>query len=145
MNAMTGEMNTYLGWKIDFAHPVGEAALVDDPGSVQWRVFKNPIALAVGGVAAVLMEFADARIRSGVWDHSTYKVDPIGRSQRTGVAAMVGVYGPASAARRVIQGVTNMHTRVRWRHAFGRGLSRAGSLGFGLGHDHGELWIPQRL
>ena len=111
MNAMTGEMNTYLGWKIDFAQPAGEAALVD-PGSVQWRVFKNPIALGVGGVAAVLMEFADARIRSGVWDHSTYKADPIGRSQRTGVAAMVGVYGPASAARRVIQGVGNMHAQV---------------------------------
>jgi uncharacterized protein (DUF2236 family) len=48
-----------------------------------------------------------------VWDHSTYKVDPIGRSRRTGIAAMVGCYGPASAARRVIQGVTNMHARVQ--------------------------------
>ncbi len=111
MNVVTGDLTSYLGWKIDFAHPAGEAALVD-PGSVQWRVFKNPIALGVGGVAAVLMEFADARIRSGVWEHSTYKADPIGRSRRTGVAAMVGVYGPASAARRVIQGVGNMHSRV---------------------------------
>jgi uncharacterized protein (DUF2236 family) len=102
---------SYLGWKIDFRTPAGEAAYVH-PGSVQWRVFKNPIALGVGGVAAVLLEFADARIRSGVWDHSTYKADPIGRSMRTGIAAMVGVYGPASAARRVIQGVTNMHARV---------------------------------
>jgi len=59
------------------------------------------------------MEFADARIRSGVWDHSTYKADPIGRSKRTGIAAMVGCYGPESAARRVIQGVTNMHARVQ--------------------------------
>lgn len=105
------EMQSYLGWKIDFRHPDGEPAMVD-PGSIHWRVYKNPIALAVGGVAAVLLEFADARIRSGVWDHSTYKVDPIGRSKRTGVAAMVGVYGPQSAARRVIQGVTNMHARV---------------------------------
>lgn len=102
---------TYLGWKIDFRHPAGEAACMH-PGSVQWRVFKNPVALGIGGVAAVLLEFADARIRSGVWDHSTYKADPIGRSKRTGIAAMVGVYGPASAARRVIQGVTNMHARV---------------------------------
>lgn len=102
---------SYLGWKIDFRNPAGEAAYVH-PGSVQWRVFKNPVALGVGGVAAVLLEFADARIRSGVWDHSTYKADPIGRSKRTGIAAMVGVYGPASAARRVIQGVTNMHARV---------------------------------
>lgn len=109
-NAMLN-MQTYLGWKIDFRHPEGEPALVD-PGSMHWRVFKNPVALAVGGVAAVLLEFADARIRSGVWDHSTYRIDPIGRSKRTGVAAMVGVYGPRSAARRVIQGVTNMHARV---------------------------------
>ena len=105
------EPSSYLGWKIDYASPPGEPAYLD-PGSVHWRVYKNPIALAVGGVAAVLLEFADARIRSGVWDHSTYKADPIGRSKRTGIAAMVGVYGPQAAARRVIQGVTNMHSRV---------------------------------
>lgn len=105
------EPSSYLGWKIDYANPPGEPAYLG-PGSMHWRVYKNPIALAVGGVAAVLLEFADARIRSGVWDHSTYKADPIGRSKRTGIAAMVGVYGPQTAARRVIQGVTNMHTRV---------------------------------
>jgi uncharacterized protein (DUF2236 family) len=106
------EMTSYLGWKIDYGQPVGEPAL-QHPSSMHWRVLKNPVALGVGGVAAVLMEFADARIRSGVWDHSTYKADPIGRSMRTGVAAMVGCYGPASAARRVIQGVNNMHAKVK--------------------------------
>lgn len=105
------ESTSYLGWKIDYAQPAGEPAL-HGPDSVQWRIFKNQVALGIGGVAAVLMEFADARIRSGVWDHSTYKADPIGRSKRTGIAAMVGCYGPESAARRVIQGVTNMHARV---------------------------------
>lgn len=105
-------MDSYLGWKIDFANPPGAPAFTA-PDSMSWRVFKNPIALSVGGVAAVLLEFADARIRSGVWDHSTYKQDPIGRSQRTGMAAMVGVYAPQAAARRVIQGVTNMHARVQ--------------------------------
>lgn len=104
-------MDRYLGWKIDFANPPGAPAYLG-PDSMQWRVFKNPIALGVGGVAAVLLEFADARIRSGVWDHSTFKTDPIGRSRRTGMAAMVGVYAPREAARRVIQGVTNMHARV---------------------------------
>jgi uncharacterized protein (DUF2236 family) len=105
------QITSYMGWKVDFAAPAGEPAYLP-PGSLQWRIFKNPIALGVGGVAAVLLEFADPRIRSGVWDHSTYKADPIGRSRRTGMAAMVGVYGPQSAARRVIQGVTNMHARV---------------------------------
>ncbi|RIJ33118.1 oxygenase MpaB family protein [Henriciella mobilis] len=104
-------MKSYLGWKIDYTVPAGEPAFAA-PDSMSWRIFKNPIALAIGGVAAVLLEFADARIRSGVWDHSVFKTDPIGRSQRTGTAAMVGVYGPQSAARRVIQGVTNMHSKV---------------------------------
>jgi uncharacterized protein (DUF2236 family) len=103
--------SSYLGWKIDYARPPGEPALLD-PGSMHWRVYKNPIALAVGGVAAVLLEFAEPRIRSGVWDHSNFKTDPLGRAMRTGTAALIGVYGPASAARRVIQGVTHMHARV---------------------------------
>jgi uncharacterized protein (DUF2236 family) len=114
------EPSSYLGWKIDYANPPGEAAFLD-PSSIHWRVYKNPIALGVGGVAAVLLEFADPRIRSGVWDHSTYKADPVGRSKRTGIAAMVGVYGPQSAARRVIQGVTNMHARVQGATPSGEG------------------------
>jgi uncharacterized protein (DUF2236 family) len=105
MDARTGFM------EIDFSKPAGEPSLLS-PDSVQWRVFKNPIAMAVGGVAAVLLEFADARIRSGVWDHSIYKVDPIGRSKRTGMVAMLGVYGPESMARRAIGGVNRMHAKV---------------------------------
>jgi uncharacterized protein (DUF2236 family) len=105
------ELTSYLGWKIDFSQPAGEPAYLH-PGSVAWRIYKNPIAMGIGGVAAVLLEFADPRIRSGVWDHSIYKVDPIGRSKRTGMAAFVGVYGPRTAARRVIQGITNMHGKV---------------------------------
>jgi uncharacterized protein (DUF2236 family) len=108
------ELTSYLGWKIEFGQPAGEPAYLH-PGSVAWRIHKNPVAMGVGGVAAVLLEFADPRIRSGVWDHSIYKVDPIGRSKRTGVAAMLGVYGPKSAARRVIQGITNMHAQVSGR------------------------------
>ena len=105
------EIKSYLGWKVDYLNPPGEPAFAG-PDSVSWQVFKNPIALAIGGVAAVLLEFADARIRSGVWDHSVFKVDPIGRSLRTGLAGALGIYGPQSAARRVIQGVTNMHAKV---------------------------------
>lgn len=104
-------LETYLGWKVDFREPRGEAAFCA-PDSVAWRVYKNPVALGVGGVCAVLLEFADARIRSGVWDHSTFPQDPIGRSERTGVAALVSVYGPQSAARKVIAGVNRMHEHV---------------------------------
>ena len=103
----------YLGTAIDFAAPVGEPALLA-PDSVQWRIYKNPIALGIGGIAAVLLEFAEPRIRSGVWDHSTYKADPIGRSRRTGLVAMLACYGPASSAKAVIGQVNRMHGKVKW-------------------------------
>ena len=102
----------YLGTAIDFAAPIGEPALLA-PDSVQWRVYKNPIALGIGGIAAVLLEFAEPRIRSGVWDHSTYKVDPIGRSRRTGLVAMLACYGPASNAKAVIGQVNRLHGKVK--------------------------------
>jgi uncharacterized protein (DUF2236 family) len=98
--------------KFDYSQPARAPAYLH-PDSVAWRVYKNQIALGIGGIAAVLMEFADPRIRSGVWDHSIYKVDPIGRSERTGYAAMIGVYGPQDAARRVIEGVNRMHGKVQ--------------------------------
>lgn len=104
--------DSYFGTRIDFANPTGEPALLA-PDSVQWRVYKNPIALGIGGIAAVLLEFADARIRSGVWDHSTYKADPIGRSKRTGTVALLACYGPASTARQVIGAVNRLHGKVK--------------------------------
>lgn len=90
---------------IDFTEPK-RAPAFHRPDSIHWRVYKNPIALGIGGICAVLLEFADPRIRSGVWDHSIYPVDPIGRSERTGQAAMVGVYGPREKAEKLIAGVT---------------------------------------
>jgi uncharacterized protein (DUF2236 family) len=104
--------DNYLGTIIDFASPAGEPALLA-PDSVQWRIYKNPIALGIGGIAAVLLEFAEPRIRSGVWDHSTYKVDPIGRSRRTGLVAMLACYGPASVAKEVIGKVNRLHGPVK--------------------------------
>jgi uncharacterized protein (DUF2236 family) len=95
----------------DFLRPVGEAALVS-PESVSWRVFKNPLSLFIGGVAAVIMELAEPRVRTGVWEHTTFRVDPIRRLQRTGLAAMVTIYGARRTAEAMIARVRQMHDRV---------------------------------
>jgi uncharacterized protein (DUF2236 family) len=98
----------------DFATPAGEPALAPSDG-VAWRVFKNPVALFVGGVTAVVLELAEPRVRSGVWDHTTFRTDPLGRMERTGTAAMATVYGARSSAERLIAGVRVMHARVSGR------------------------------
>ena len=96
---------------VDFSRPLGEAALVP-PDSTSWRIFKNPIALLVGGMAAVILELAEPAVRTGVWKHSTFITDPMGRLRRTGLAAMVTVYGARSIALPMIERVVRMHARV---------------------------------
>ena len=99
------------GPRVDFIAPPGEAALAA-PDSVSWRVFKNPVALFVGGVTAVILELAEPRVRTGVWEHSSFKTDPLTRLKRTGLAAMVTVYGARSVAEAMIAGVGRQHARV---------------------------------
>ena len=97
--------------RIDYSQPAGDPGFYG-PDSVAWRVHANPIALAIGGIAAVILELAEPRVRSGVWDHSTFRADPLARMQRTGEAARITTYGPTKAAQARIDMVTRMHQRV---------------------------------
>jgi uncharacterized protein (DUF2236 family) len=95
----------------DFSTPAGVPSLVG-ADSVSWRIFKNPVTLFIGGVAAVFMEFADPAVRTGVWEHSNFRSDPVLRLKRTGLAAMITVYGTRAAAEKMIANVNRMHARV---------------------------------
>lgn len=95
----------------DFTTPPGEAALVP-ADSLSWRVFKNPLSVFIGGVAAVLLELAEPRVRTGVWEHTSFRSDPVKRMQRTGLAAMITIYGPRTAAEEMIAGVVKAHDRI---------------------------------
>jgi uncharacterized protein (DUF2236 family) len=103
---------------IEFLRPVGEAALVSSD-SVSWRVFKNPLSLFIGGVAAVIMELAEPRVRTGVWEHTTFRLDPIRRLRRTGLAAMVTIYVARSTAESMIARIRRMHEMVAGTTASG--------------------------
>ncbi len=99
------------GRTVDFTRPLGEEALLP-PDSLSWRVCKNPIALLIGGMAAVILELAEPAVRTGVWEHSSFPKDPMGRLRRTGVAAMATVYGARSIALPLIARVVRMHGKV---------------------------------
>jgi uncharacterized protein (DUF2236 family) len=104
--------------RIDFSQPRGEAALLE-PDSVSWRIFKNPVALWTGGIAAVILELAEPSIRAAIWDQSSFRRDPLGRLRRTGMAAMLTVYGPRSASSAMIAGVVRMHGQITGENAAG--------------------------
>lgn len=111
LEAMAADLTRVDGMAVDFSRPPGAPALAA-PDSVSWRIFKNPVALFVGGVAAVLLELAEPRVRAGVWDHTTFRADPVTRLRRTGLAAMVTVYAPRETAEAMIDGVNRRHARV---------------------------------
>lgn len=94
-----------------FLEPEGEDALVS-PGSVSWRIFKNPVALLVGGIAAVVLELAEPRVRTGVWQHTGFHSKPVERMRRTGLAAMTTVYGPRSVSEDLIAQIVRHHQNV---------------------------------
>ncbi len=99
------------GQAIDFSQPFGESALAH-PASVSWRIFKNPVSLFVGGAAAVILELAEPRVRTGVWEYTGFRRDPARRVRRTGLAAMITVYGPKIVAEAMIARVRELHERV---------------------------------
>jgi uncharacterized protein (DUF2236 family) len=134
----------------DFRRPAGEEALIPAQ-SVSWRVFKNPIALFVGGTAAVILELADPAVRAGVWEHSAFRKSPLGRLQRTGLAAMVTVFGARSVARPMIERVVRMHGAVRGETASGTRYSATdprlltwvhATAAFGFGEAYSRFVSP---
>lgn len=97
--------------RVDFTQPAGAPALFA-ADSVAWRVMKNPLALVIGGMAGVILELAEPRVRTGVWKHTRFREDPLGRMKRTGHAAMATIYAPAEIARALIAGVSRRHAQV---------------------------------
>lgn len=98
--------------EVDFSQPKGEAALLA-ADSISWRVYKNLYSRMIGGIAATILELSEPRVRTGVWENSTFRHDPLPRLKRTGLIAMITVYGPSSIAKKVIQGVNKQHAKVK--------------------------------
>jgi uncharacterized protein (DUF2236 family) len=97
--------------EVDLSVPAGEPGLVG-PGSVSWRVFANPVSLTIGGIAAVLLELGEPRVRSGVWEHSSFRQAPRERMRRTGLGAMITVFGPVSLVRSYTARVNAIHAGI---------------------------------
>ena len=103
----------------DFLEPAGEPGIVS-PESVSWRVFGNPVSMAVGGVAAVLLELGEPRVRAGVWDHSSFRTDPAERIGRTARGAMLTVFAARSRFAAYAARVNAIHAAIAGQADDGR-------------------------
>jgi uncharacterized protein (DUF2236 family) len=91
--------------------PTPEAGLFG-PGSVTWRVIREPI-LVVGGARALLLQTAHPLVAEGAIDHSTYRSDPYGRLLRTLEWVAICSFGTTAEARAACRQVNRRHARVK--------------------------------
>jgi uncharacterized protein (DUF2236 family) len=83
------------------------------PQSVVWRVHGDVTTMMVGGVTALLLQMLHPAVLAGVWDHSTFRGDMLGRLRRTARFIAVTTYGSAAEAQEMIDKVRDVHTRVK--------------------------------
>jgi len=104
---------------IDFEHPRGDPGLFG-PDSASWKVHADFTSMLIGGIAALLMQMLHPLALAGVWDHSNFRQDMLGRLRRTGQFISGTTFGPTADAERLIERVRRIHERVRGTAPDGR-------------------------
>lgn len=83
------------------------------PQSPVWRVHGDVTSMMVGGVAALLMQMLHPAVLAGVWDHSNFREDMLGRLRRTARFIALTTYGSRDEAEAMIARVRAVHARVK--------------------------------
>ncbi|MFT4028110.1 MAG: oxygenase MpaB family protein [Novosphingobium sp.] len=81
--------------------------------SVIWRVHGDVTTMMIGGVTALLLQMLHPAALAGVWDHSTFRDDMLGRLRRTARFIAVTTFGERSEAEAAILRVRQVHEHVR--------------------------------
>lgn len=80
--------------------------------SVTWRVHGDVTTMMVGGVASLLLQMLHPAVLAGVWDHSAFRKDMLGRLRRTARFIAETTYAERSIAEATIANVREVHERV---------------------------------
>lgn len=96
---------------VDYENPPGDPGLFG-PDSVCWRVHGDFTSMMVGGISALLLQALHPLALSGVWDHSNFREDLLGRLRRTGQFISATTFGSHADADRLIERVQRIHAGV---------------------------------
>jgi uncharacterized protein (DUF2236 family) len=80
--------------------------------TVAWRVHGDITSMMVGGVAALLLQMLHPAVLAGVWDHSNFRTDMIGRLRRTARFIALTTYGTRADAEAAVARVRAIHARI---------------------------------
>jgi uncharacterized protein (DUF2236 family) len=117
---------------IDYAHPPGDPGLFG-PDSATWRVHSDFPGMLSGGLCALMLQVLHPLALAGVWDHSNFREDLVGRLRRTTAFVAGTTYASRADAEQLIVRVARIHEKVRGTTADGRA--------YAAGDPHLLTWV----
>jgi uncharacterized protein (DUF2236 family) len=106
----------------DYDAPLGDPGLFG-PDSITWKIHADFPSMMAGGLASLMLQALHPLALAGVWDHSAFRTDTLGRLRNT--TAFVGrtTYAPRAPAEAAIERVLAIHHTVRGTAQDGRAYS----------------------
>ena len=97
---------------LDYDNPTGDPGLFD-PASATWQVHADFAGMLSGGLCALVLQTLHPAALAGVWDHSNFRTDLVGRLRRTTHFVAGTSYAPRAQAQAQIARVRRIHDRVQ--------------------------------
>ena len=97
--------------EFDISQPPGDPGLFG-PDHVIWRVHGDFPSMLCGGISALMLQMLHPAALAGVWDHSNFRQDMMGRLRRTSQFIAVTTFGNTADANILIDRVKRIHLRV---------------------------------
>ena len=94
---VTGAFPRDGGGAIDYDSPPGDPGLFHPDGAT-WRIHADFPGMLSGGLAALMLQTLHPLALAGVWDHSNFRDDLVGRLRRTTTFVGGTTYAPRATA-----------------------------------------------
>ncbi|QZY93721.1 oxygenase MpaB family protein [Pantoea dispersa] len=97
--------------EFDISQPPCDPGLFG-PDHIIWQVHGDFPAMLCGGISALMLQMLHPAALAGVWDHSSFRQDMLGRLRRTSQFIAVTTFGNTADAHTLIERVKRIHLRV---------------------------------
>ena len=97
--------------QLDLDNPKGDPGLFG-PDAICWQVHGDFSSMLIGGISALLMQALHPLALAGVWDHSNFREDMIGRLRRTAQFISGTTFGSRQDAEWLIDKVRTIHLQI---------------------------------
>ncbi len=113
---------SHEGKSPDYDAPAGDPGLFG-PDSTTWKIHADFPGMMAGGLAALMLQTQHPLALAGVWDHSDFRHDMLGRLRRTIAFVSRTTYAPCAPAEAAIAHVRHVHRHVKGTAPDGRAYS----------------------